>query len=137
MKILAPLLVAFLGSALLPASAQDAAPVSPPEDPYRALEDMARPESQAFFRDQAREARERLDGIPGRAAMLARIRELGASGTSITGLAVTDGRRVFYLKLAPRSSTPVLCVRDSLAGAERVLVDPARFAHGESGAARA
>ncbi len=135
MKKFASLLAVFLGLALIPASAQDAPQAPAADDPYRALEDAARPESQAFFREQAREARERLDRIPGRAAMLARIHELDDSGTAITSLSLTAGQRLFYLKLAPRQEAPVLCVRDSLAAPERVLVDPERFARGASRAA--
>ena len=135
MKIHAFLGAALIGLALAPASAQDTAEARAGDDPFRVLEEVARPESQAFFRAQARGARERLDRIPGRAAMLARIRELSDSGTSITALAVTAARRVFYLKLAPRQSSPVLCMRDGLTGAERVLVDPERFAQGPSRAA--
>jgi prolyl oligopeptidase len=134
MKIHALLASALLALALLPAFAQDTA--SPPgDDPYRALEDVARPESQAFFRAEAARARESLDRLPGRAAMLARIHELSDAGTSITALAVTSGARVFYLKLAPRQANPVLCMREGLAGPERVLVDPQRFARGTSRAA--
>ncbi len=126
MRIHAFLGAALIGLAILPAAAQDA---TPPDDPYRALEDASRPESLAFFRAQAERARHVLDRIPGRAALLARIHELGDAGTSITALAVTAGARVFYLKLAPRAPTPVLCVREGLAGAERVLVDPERSTH--------
>src|SRR5258706_1964328 len=106
MKIPALLASSLLAVALLPVFAQDAA--SPPgDDPYRALEDVARPESQAFFRAEAARARESLDRIPGRAAMLARIHELSDAGTSITALTVTGGARVFYLKLAPHQANPV------------------------------
>ena len=125
----------LLGFAVFSASAQEAPTLAASEDPYRALEDVARPESQAFFREQAREARERLDRIPGRAAMLARVRELSDSGTAITALAVASGPRIFYLRLAPRSITPVLCVRESVGAPERVLVDPERFARGQGRAA--
>lgn len=96
------------------------------EDPYRFLEDPSRPETQAFFREQAAQARAQLDRIPGRAALLERIRALSASGTTITTLQLA-GNRVFYLKLAPPHATPVLCMRDGYAAPERVLVDPERF----------
>ena len=128
MKIPSLFGAALIGLALLPASAQDATQSAAIDDPHRALEDMARPETQEFFRGEAARARESLERIPGRAAMLARIRVLSDSGTTISSLAVTAGARVFYLKLAPRAATPVLCTRESLAGAERVLVDPERFA---------
>ncbi len=88
-----------------------------------------------FARAEAARARESLDRIPGRAAMLARIHELSDAGTSITALTITSGARVFYLKLAPHQANPVLCMREGLAGPERVLVDPQRFARGTSRAA--
>ena len=134
MKIPALLGAIAIGVALVPAFAQDS-PAVPADDPYRALEDAARPESQAFFRVQAEEARARLASIPGRAAMLSRIRELSDSGASVSSLAVTASPRVFYLKLSPREPTPVLCMREGLAAPERVLVDPERFARGTSRAA--
>lgn len=96
------------------------------EDPYRFLEDASRAQTQAFFRDQAAQARASLDRIPGRAGLLQRIRALSESGTTITALQIA-GNRVFYLKVAPPHVTPVLCVRDGLAAPERVLVDPERF----------
>jgi prolyl oligopeptidase len=104
-----------------------------PEDPYRYLEDAADPRTQAFFREQGAAARAALDAIPGRAEMLARIRALSEGETTVTRLVATPSR-AFYLKLRPREPAAVLCVREGLAGAERVLVDPRRF---ESGSQRA
>jgi len=95
-------------------------------DPYRWLEDAKSPDSQAFFREQDERARKELARIPGRAALAERIRELSAAQVTVRNLALANGK-VFYLKLAPGQDTPVLCVRDGFAGAERVLVDPARF----------
>lgn len=113
---------AFLGLALGNASAQESA------DPFRHLEDPAAQQSQAFFREQAALARSRLDRIPGRSQMLARIRELSEAGVTVSSLKVTASPRVFYLKLAPHQAVPVLCVREGLFGAERVLLDPSRGA---------
>jgi len=95
-------------------------------DPYRWMEDMASPEAKAHLEAQDEYARAQLARIPGREALLARIRELSAANVSITSVAIANGK-VFYLKLAPGRATPVLCVRDGFAGAERVLVDPAKF----------
>ncbi len=100
-----------------------------PDDPFRYLEDSGDPRTQAFFRDQAAKARASLDAIPGRGAMLERVRALSAGATTITRVAVTTSR-VFYLKLEPQRPVPVLCVREGLAGAERVIVDPARHDQG-------
>jgi prolyl oligopeptidase len=43
--------------------------------------------------------------------------------------------RVFYLKLAPGQAAAVLCMREGLVGAEKVLIDPERFARGATKAA--
>jgi prolyl oligopeptidase len=83
----------------------------------------------AFYGEQAARARAALDAIPDRAAMLDRIRALSESAPAVTQVKVA-GKRVFYLKLAPRQSTPVLYVREGLTGAERVLIDPERFSLG-------
>ena len=123
----------LVGMALGTASAQDAVPGA--DDPFRVLEDASRPETEAFYRNEGARARAALDQIPGRAGMLARIRALSESATTITALALANGPRVFYLRLAPRDETPVLCMRESLLGAERVLLDPRRFASGSSSAA--
>ena len=95
-------------------------------DPFRSLEDGARPETQAFYKEQDARTRAALERIPGRAALHARIRELSAGGTSVTDLKLEAGK-VFYLRRNPGQPTAVLCVRDGLAAAERVLVDPGRF----------
>ncbi|MGZ5105940.1 MAG: hypothetical protein ACXWBR_16930, partial [Usitatibacter sp.] len=121
-----------IATALASASAQEPAAG---DDPFRSLEDLARPETGAFLREQGARTRAELDNIPGRAAMLARIRALSEADTTVTSLAVTQGPRVFYLKRGPRDATPVLYVRDSLAAPERALVDPRRFARGADPAA--
>lgn len=100
-------------------------------DPYRWLERTASAETRGFFRAQAEHARAQLDRIPGRADLLQRIRSLSEWSTAVTHLAI-EGGRVFYLKVAPGLVRPVLCVREGFTGAERVLVDPARFDQGGS-----
>ncbi|MBC8023279.1 MAG: prolyl oligopeptidase family serine peptidase [Burkholderiales bacterium] len=99
------------------------------DDPFRFLENLSAPESQSFYREQATRARATLDVIPGRPAMLERIRALSESAPVVTRVKLA-GKRVFYLKLTPRQSTAVLYVREGLAGAERVVLDPERFSHG-------
>ncbi|NJD86894.1 MAG: S9 family peptidase [Betaproteobacteria bacterium] len=103
-------------------------------DPYRWLENVRSDDAQAYFRAQDDAARKALAAIPGRAEIAARIRELSAAQVSVRDIAMAGGR-VFYLKLAPGLETPVLCVREGFAGAERVLVDPARYAVGTAKAA--
>ncbi len=133
MKIHAFLAAALLAMTLAPASAEEAPARA--DDPFRALEDASRPESEAFVREQGAQARAELDRIPGRAAMLARIHALSERETAVTDLAMVNGPRVFYLRRGPRDANAVLCMRESLAGAERVLVDPRRFMRGADPAA--
>jgi len=124
--------LALAGSAM--ESARPAAPVREVRDvlhgveiadPYRWLEDLAAPETQQYFRAQGDHARAQLDRLPGRAALAARIRELSAAHVEITAVALAAGK-VFYLKRDAGRQTAMLCVRDGFAGAERVLLDPAR-----------
>ena len=103
-------------------------------DPFRWLEEVKSEDSQAWFRSQDEEARRALAAIPGRAALAERIRSISGAQVTVRNLAMAGGK-VFYLKLAPGLDTPVLCVRDGFAGAERVLLDPARAAAGQPGAA--
>ncbi|MGZ5096843.1 MAG: prolyl oligopeptidase family serine peptidase [Usitatibacter sp.] len=113
------------------------APIAPApivEDPFAFLEDESSPRTQSFYRDQAAKARAAFDRIPGRAAMLARIRELSGAQTTVSAIAVTT-TRVFYLKIGPRQSTPSLYMRDGLMGPEKLVLDPERFARGSTPAA--
>jgi prolyl oligopeptidase len=103
-------------------------------DPYRWLEDLKSAETMDYFRTQGEMARAQLDRIPGRAALVQRIRELSAAQVQVTGVALAAGK-VFYLKLSAGQPFPVLCVRDGFAGAERVLVDPSRLSRDGSLAA--
>ena len=117
-SIVAALLVAFAAQA-----------AEPPDDPFRYLEDRNDPRTQEFFRAQAAIASERLAQIPGRAAMLERVKALTNGATSVTGVRIA-GRRVFYLRQSAGSGQPVLCAREGTGGTERVLVDPTQFDEG-------
>ena len=97
-------------------------------DPYRHLEDVKHPEMVAYLRAQGEFARKALDALPGRKAMLDRIRALSESTIAISGVQVVGegaNPRVFYYKLAPGESSRKLFVRDGFAGAERLLLDAA------------
>ncbi|HET9651077.1 MAG TPA: hypothetical protein VFP36_02745, partial [Usitatibacter sp.] len=96
---------------------------APAEDAYGYLENAADARAQAWFRGEAQRTRETLDAIPGRAKLLERVSALSDTTTVVTRLAIA-GRRVFYLRLAPRQATAVLCMREGFGGAERVILDP-------------
>lgn len=101
-----------------------------PGDPLRYLEDMDDARSQSWIKDESERARAALDAIPGRAKMLARIRELSDS-TAVVSRLTLAGKRLFYLKLASPHAQPVLCMREGLDGAEHEVLDPANFLKGE------
>jgi prolyl oligopeptidase len=115
-----PVLVAVLLQSIA-AAAQPA-----DNDPFRYLEDRNDPRTQEFFRTQAASAAEQLAQIPGRAKLLARVRALTEQATVVTDVRL-GGKRVFYMRQAPGLGQPVLCMREGLQGAERVLADPANF----------
>ena len=93
-------------------------------DPYRHLEDMKIPDTVAWIKAQADFTRATLDRIPGRAALLKRIAELGdAVPARVSGVQVNNGH-YYYLKRLAKENIPKLYVRGGVAGKERLLVDP-------------
>ena len=97
------------------------------DDPFQYLEDAQDARTKAFYAEQGAAARAKLDAIPGRAELLARIRALSQSGVTVSSLALTPSGRLFYLRHDPRRGQPSLVVRESLTAAEREILDPARF----------
>ncbi len=91
-------------------------------DPYRWLEDEKSAEVQAWMVAEDRNAREFLDVLPGRSALVQRLEALLYVGT--VEVPVQRGSRLFYEKRAPHQEKAVLCVRDGEGGAEKVLLDP-------------
>ena len=92
-----------------------------------APEDLSRPATQAYVRDQAAKTRAALDAIPGRTALAKRLLGLAELASDVRDVRLAAAR-VFYLKLVPAREGYVLCMREGLAGAERVILDPARIA---------
>jgi prolyl oligopeptidase len=99
------------------------------DDPFRYLEDANDAKAKEFFEEQGARTRAKLDAIPGRAHMAARIRALSDAGITVTAVALTPSR-VFYLKKSPGHAQAVLCMRPGLSGAEREILDPARLGRG-------
>ena len=95
-------------------------------DPYRWLENLRDPAVAAWLKAQNDYTRAVLAKIPGRAALLARIKTLDNAGTSVSAVQVW-GRRYFYYKTAPGFDNRRLYVRDRLTGPERLLVDPEKL----------
>jgi prolyl oligopeptidase len=98
-------------------------------DPYRYFEDLTNPEVAAWFKGQDAYTRGVLAEIPGRAALLARIVELDSGEPAVvTSVRRLPNQRYFYEKRLASEDVFTLYVRDGLNGADRVLVDPAKFA---------
>ena len=95
-------------------------------DPYRWLEDEKSPEVAAWLKAQNDHTRAVLAALPGRDAFLARIHELNDADVKV-GAVTHWGGRWFYYKVSPGKDNRSLCTRDSLRGAERVLVDPEKL----------
>ena len=95
-------------------------------DPYRWLEDTGTPEVTAWFRAQNDYTRSILDALPGRAALHRRLGELNSGDVHVRD-AQSAADTLVYLKRAPGDATFKLYLRDNLVGAERLLVDPARY----------
>jgi len=94
-------------------------------DPYRDLEDVKSPATQAWFKAQGEYAESMLATMPDRQAMAARIEALGrATGDSVREIVRSAGGRLFYLKREAGHAQFKLMTRDGLSGSERVLLDP-------------
>ena len=94
-------------------------------DTYRYMEDLSAPDVQQWAKAQADYTRGALDALPGRAPLLARIRELDDSVRErVQSVALSGGGRVFYEKRGADDNQLKLYVRQGYKGAERLLVDP-------------
>lgn len=94
-------------------------------DGYRYMEDLSAPEVQQWARAQGDHARATLDALPGRAALLARIRELDESiKERVLHVTRGPGGLVFYEKRKAGEQQLKLYVRKGYQGEERLLVDP-------------
>jgi prolyl oligopeptidase len=114
-------------------SLPDSPPVAPPRpvadyfhgtrviDNYRWLEKADSPETQKWVAEENAYTRALLDPLPGRAGIQKRLTELFSIG-SVTA-PVIAGKHYFYTRREGLQNQPVLYVRDSLNGPDRVLVD--------------
>jgi prolyl oligopeptidase len=94
-------------------------------DPYRWMEDVKSPRAQSWMLAQGDATRALLDRIDQRDAILARLSALRRStGDSVRSVTRLPGDRIYYLKRAVGENQFKLVMRQGLAGAERVLVDP-------------
>ena len=94
-------------------------------DPYRYLEQVRTPESQAWYQAQGDYTRSQLDKVTVREGLERRITELtSASGDAVYNITRMPGDTFFYLKRPKGERQFKLAMRVGLTGAERILVDP-------------
>lgn len=97
-------------------------------DPYRYMENLKDPAVEAWFKGQNDYTRAVLARIPGRDALLARIKKLDESAPSrVFDVRRLPGGRYFYQKRLASEDVPKIYMRDGLGGEEKLLVDPGTF----------
>jgi prolyl oligopeptidase len=94
----------------------------PIADPYRWLEDGESAETRAWTERQNALTAEYLAAVPGRDHIRARLEALLTIG--VLGTPTPAKGRYFYQRRDGRQNQPVLYVREGVAGADRVVVDP-------------
>lgn len=98
------------------------------EDPYRYMEDLKNPEVAAWMKAQNDFTRAALARIPGRAELLARIKQLDESAPArVGGVKRLPGGRHFYLKALGKEPVFKLYMREGTSGTETLLVDPEKM----------
>jgi len=90
-------------------------------DPYRWMENGDSPETQDYVQAQLAYTRSLLDPLPGRDKIHARLTQLLSIGN--VGTPQVGGEWYFYTRREGMQNQPVLYVRKSLKGSDRVLVD--------------
>jgi prolyl oligopeptidase len=102
-------------------------------DPYRYMEGLKDPQVQAWFKAQNDYTRAVLARIPGRTALLARIKELDESELAFVNSAhlMPDGR-IFYMKRLASEEVGKLYMREGWDGTDKLLFDPAKFEAGNA-----
>jgi prolyl oligopeptidase len=94
-------------------------------DPYRFLEDTSDPKVQSWLKAQANATDAILASIPGRAGLLARMKEIESAAAGLaTNVVRTEGNRFFYQRRNPSDGQFKLVWRDGIDGADTVIVDP-------------
>jgi prolyl oligopeptidase len=95
-------------------------------DPYRYMENLRDPEVQGWLKAQNDFTRSVIAAIPGRAQLLARIRELDHSVPRVSADRL-PGDLYFIQKLLPGDDVEKLYLRKGLHGEDRLLLDPEKI----------
>src|SRR5579862_1585530 len=142
MRSLSALAFFLLAAAVFAADDSNSAPTAPPKaaekpvidmyhgtkvpDNYRWLENGTSAETQTWVEQEMAYTRGILDRLPGRDAINKRLTDLLSIGS--VSAPMIAGRHYFYTRREGMQNQPVLYVRDSLNGPDRVLVDANQLA---------
>lgn len=97
-------------------------------DPYRNLEDLKDPDTQAWMKARAAHARRVLDAIPERAALRAALDAADAMRAwEVSDIQRSTADRTFFLRREANAPIARLHVRDGDSGTGRLLFDPSDF----------
>ena len=90
-------------------------------DPYRYLENSSDPDTKLYVEQELAYTNSLLDPLPGRDKINARLSQLLAIGT--VGVPQMGGKYYFHTRRDAGQNQPVLYVRESLNGDDRILLD--------------
>lgn len=108
--------------------ATDAYPGFEIVDPYRNLEDLGNPDTQAWMKGQAEHARRVLDAIPERARIRAALDTADASRAYSVGTIIrATPQRTFFTRRDANAAIARLFIRDGDSGEGRAVFDPSQF----------
>lgn len=93
-------------------------------DDYRYMEDLKDADVQKWMKAQADYTRKTMDGLPGRAALLARIKDVMSLRPAAVSDAQIVARHFYTLRTPAGAQIAKLYVRDGLESADRLLIDP-------------
>jgi prolyl oligopeptidase len=93
-------------------------------DNYRWMEDLKDPEVQQWMKAQADYTRATLDALPGRAALLTRIKDVMDLRSAMVSDVQSVAGHYYTLRTPAGAQSAKLYVRDSLKGTDRLLIDP-------------
>ena len=97
-------------------------------DPYRALENLEDPQVIEWFKSQEAWAEKQLNRIPGKALLIAKMKEFDAQKTaSIRRVKILENGIYFYLKTLPEENRAKLYRRQGYNGTEEMIYDPAQL----------
>lgn len=101
-------------------------------DPYRWLEDIKKPEIEAWFKKQADYTNAQLAKIPNQDKLISELKALDNLRSAVYAPVAKAGGKYFYKKRLPGEQTPKLYYRQAASGKEMLLFDPKKYVEGKT-----